>query len=303
MINATLFSRLKSLLLLVLLLKVNLLTASPTTLALPPLDDVSLSKRVYDIPDYRHCYRKGERLRLLMMPDNIAAEHMNDGHSVASQFQNPKDAARWGWTLKSWWYPFKNGISPKPADYVEGPYEDEEFPIDWSQSGVYEYEHRKEFRTRYGKGTPTKAKCRNIINPSAGALIFDSNESPKDLVEKEGRPGDVPELHMVSELAFFQWLEGCRYKRVSPQNLKVIFRTNITDIPTIIIVIDALLKQGLKRVPGWKERAKIPMSALAGEAIVGSNVGEETAQLLIQHKDWLGRKVIEEMVVWGNPNG
>ncbi|KAK2024179.1 hypothetical protein LX32DRAFT_626727 [Colletotrichum zoysiae] len=299
MTNATLFSRLKSLLLLVLLLKVNLLSASPTPLALPSLDDVSLSKRE-DIPSYQTCVNRGERLQMLMPLDNIAAERQNGGRSVASQYQNPKVAARWGWTLKFWWYPFKNEISPMVAEEA---YKDREFPIDWKQSGVYEYEHSKGFRQGQLKGMPTTAKCRNIINPSAGALIFGSNMSPNDLVEKHGGTGSVPELHMVSELAFFQWLEGCRYKKTSPKNLKVIFRTHITDLATFVIVMDALRDQGLKRVPGWKDRAKIPMSSRAGQAIIGSDVGAETAQMLIQHKDLLGRKEIVEAVVWGNPNG
>ncbi|EFQ36791.1 uncharacterized protein GLRG_11937 [Colletotrichum graminicola M1.001] len=253
MINVTSFSRLYSLLLLVLF-QVSLLTASPTSPALPAPDEISLSKRAGQFPnfpsDYEGRVKKGAYLRALMPLNNAQAAQANGGVSVASPFQDPNAAARWGWTLQTSWYPFKDGLKPLHTKYLKEAFKDTAFPVDEKQSGVYYHYHNKDFAQANGKkGEPTKAVYSNVVNPSASAFIFDENMSPRHVVKEYG-VGTVPDLDTLSDFAFFQWLEGCQYKRLDPKNLKVVFRTHITYGPTFKIVVDALKEAGYKRVPG-----------------------------------------------------
>ncbi|KAK2026561.1 hypothetical protein LX32DRAFT_701329 [Colletotrichum zoysiae] len=255
MANATFFSRLKSPLLLVLLIQVSLLTASPTSPALHSPDDVSLLKRAGQFPDFPSDYegrvKRGEYLRSLMPLDNAQAAQANGGVSVASPFQDPNDAARWGWTLETSWYPFKDEMDPLYTRFLRQAFQDTEFPVDVEQSGVYYYLHDKEFTQSNGReGEPTKASYSSVVNPSAGAFIFEENMSPKYVVQ-EYRRGNVPDLNTLSDLAFLQWLEGCRHKNADPKDLKVIFRARITYEPAFRTVIDALKEGGYKHVPGF----------------------------------------------------
>ncbi|KAK2000576.1 hypothetical protein LX36DRAFT_654294 [Colletotrichum falcatum] len=302
MINATSFSRPCSLLLLVLL-QASLLAASPTPPGLPSPGDVVLSKRAGQFPDFPSNYegrvKRGEYLRALMPLDNAQAAQANGGASVVSPFQDPNAAARWGWTLHTSWYPFKNDLKPLHTHLLEEAFKDTAFPVNEKQSGVYYHHHDKEFTQANGKkGEPTEAVFSNVVNPSAGAFIFDENMSPEHVV-KEYDHGTVPDLNRLSDFAFFQWLEGCQYKRKNPKDLKVIFQTHITYGPTFTTVVEALKEAGYKRVPGWKDRAVIKMATRQGAAILGSTSGAGTALMLIQHKDVLGKKEIVEAVVWG----
>ncbi|KAK1951910.1 hypothetical protein LY78DRAFT_697911 [Colletotrichum sublineola] len=302
MTNATFFSALKRLSLLVLVLsQVSLLAASPAPPALPSPDDGSLPKRAARFSDdYEGRVKKGEHLRSLMPLDNAGAAKAN-GASVAGPFQDPSAAARWGWTLKTSWYPFRPGMKPPQTEYSEEAYKDPAFPVEYKQSGVYEYYHDKEFAQAGGnKGAPTMAVYSNVVNPSAGAFIFDANMSPRYIVEEYSGVGTMPDLHTLSDLAFFQWVEGCRHKKASPKSLKVVFRTHITYEPTFALVMQALKEAGHKRVPGWRNRATFKMGTRQGDAILGSTHGSGVAWMLIQHKDALGVKEIAEAVVWGH---
>ncbi|KAK1987646.1 hypothetical protein LZ30DRAFT_756469 [Colletotrichum cereale] len=258
MINATFFSRLRSLWLLVLLLQqVTLLTASPTPPEPPSPDEVVLSKRAGQFPnfpsDYEGRIKKGQYLRALMPLDNAQAAKANGGTSVASPFQDPSDAARWGWTLQTSWYPYKNGLRPLHTKYLKEAFKDTAFPVDKKQSGVYFHDHDKEFTQANGeKGKPTKAVYSNVVNPSAGAFIFDENMSPKHIAKVWGT-GTVPDMDALSDFAFVEWLEGCQDKKADPKDLKVVFRAHIIYEPTFRLVVDALKEAGYKRVPGVVE--------------------------------------------------
>ncbi|KAJ0382007.1 hypothetical protein COL922a_013411, partial [Colletotrichum nupharicola] len=134
----------------------SLLTASPTPPALPAPDEISLSRRAGQCPDFPSDYegrvKKGEYLWALMPLDNAQAAQANGGASVVSPFQDPNAAAR------------------------------------------------------------------NVVNPSAGAFIFDENMSPRYVVKEYGL-GTVPDMDTLSDFAFFEWLEGCQYKNLDPKDL------------------------------------------------------------------------------------
>ncbi|KAJ0159285.1 hypothetical protein CTA2_9986 [Colletotrichum tanaceti] len=302
MINATSFSRLSRLLLLVLL-QASLLTASAAPPALPSPGEVVLSKRAgqfLDFPsDYQGRVRKGEYLRALMPLDSARAAHANGGLSVVSPFRDENATARWGWTLGSSWYPFDENLEPMSMNSLAEAFRDKAFPVDKKQSGVYRYRHDMKFTLANGtEGQPTEASYTNVVNPSAGAFIFGVNYSPRYQVKGYGNR-TVPDMEKLSDFAFFQWLEGCQYKEMNPTDLKVVFRAYVSYLPTFVIVLDALKEAGYRRVPGWKKRAVIKMGTRPGDAILGTTHGAGVAAMLIQHKDVLGVKEIEEAVVWG----
>ncbi|KAK2043556.1 hypothetical protein LZ31DRAFT_542513 [Colletotrichum somersetense] len=248
MTNATFFTRLESMLLLVLLfLQVSLLAASPA----PPALEVS--RRAGQFPefpsDYEGRVKKGEYLRGLMVRGKGNAQ------SLASPFQDPNEAARWGWSLSAVWYPSK--YAPDSSKYLQEAFKDPALQMDETQAGWYSYYHNKMFDTQNGeKGQLTGAAYVNSVIPTAGAFIFYMNISPAHIVKEYGL-GTVPDLSALSDLAVFQWLKGCQHKKTNPKNLKVVFRTNVIYKPTTGIVIDALKEAGYKRVPGWKDHAKI----------------------------------------------
>ncbi|KAK2021509.1 hypothetical protein LX32DRAFT_658389 [Colletotrichum zoysiae] len=266
MTDATFSTRLESMLLLVLLfLQAGLLAASPA----PPALEVS--RRAGQLPEFRSDYegrvKKGEYLRGLMLLGK------GDAQSLASPFQDPNDAARWGWTLSADWFPFKH--APESSKYLQEAFKDPALQIDETQAGEFTYYHNKIFDTKNGeKGEITGAAYTNSVNPTAGAFVFYNNISPAYIVKEYGL-GTVPDLYALSDFAVFQWLKGCQHTKADPKNLKVVFRTNVIYKPTTGIVIDALKEAGYKRVPGWKDHAKI------------------------NHKAVLGAKKIDEMVVWG----
>ncbi|KAI8216163.1 hypothetical protein K4K53_010322 [Colletotrichum sp. SAR 10_77] len=298
MSSATFVSRLRSLSLpiLLLLLQAVCLTASPTP---PP----ALSKRAGAFPDFAADYdgrvKKGEYLRTLMPVDNAGAAAANGGASVVSPYQDPAGTARWGWSLDTWWYPYDGGLKPSNVKFLSEAMGDTAFPVDEKNGAVYYYDHDKEFKQANGEtGQPSMGSYSNVVNPAAGALIFDVNMSPKYAVKEYGL-GAVPDMDTLSDFAFFQWLLGCQAKKVDPKSLKVVFRAHITYGPTYNLVLQALKDAGQKRVPGWSDRATFKMGTREGDAILGSTHGAGTAWMLIQHKDALGVKEITEAVVWG----
>ncbi|KAH9233994.1 hypothetical protein K456DRAFT_1762300 [Colletotrichum gloeosporioides 23] len=234
-----------------------------------------------------------------MPVDNAGAAAANGGASVVSPYQDPAGTAQWGWSLDTWWYPYDGGLKPSNLKFLSEAMGDTAFPVDEKDGAVYYYDHDKEFKQANGEmGEPSLGSYSNVVNPAAGALIFDVNMSPKYAVKEYGL-GAVPDKDTLSDFAFFQWLLGCQAKKVDPQSLQVVFRAHITYGPTYNIVLQALKDAGQKRVPGWNDRVTFKMGTREGDAILGSTHGAGTAWMLIQHKDALGVKEITEAVVWG----
>ncbi|KAK2006109.1 hypothetical protein LZ32DRAFT_503643, partial [Colletotrichum eremochloae] len=251
-----------------------------------------------DFPgNYEGRVKKGEYLRTLMPLNNAQATQEN-GASIVSPFQDPKDAAQWGWSLQTEWYPFKRATST--LEDLERELSDPSFRINMKQSGLYFYHHDQAFTQANGeKGQPTRATYSNLVNPYAGALIFNANISPEYMFQEYGR-GTVPSLNRLSDFAFFQWIKGCQYKKVNPGYLRFVFRMNITYKPTRQVIMDALKEAGYTRVPGWGYHAKFKTGTRQGDAILGTTHGAGVAWMLIQHKDALGVKEIDEVAVWGH---
>ncbi|TDZ32122.1 hypothetical protein C8035_v012339 [Colletotrichum spinosum] len=268
-----------------------------------PARSEALAKRAGAFPDFPSDYegrvQRGEYLRALMPLDDAQAARQNGGVPVASRFQDPDLAARWGWTLETAWYPYTKKLAPLHTRLLDSAFADPAFPVDETRSGVYYHLHDKEFTQTNGEeGEPTQAVYSNVVNPRAGAFMFDENMSPKHVVKTYGA-GTVPDLDTLSDMAFLQWVEACRHEGVDPKSLRLMFRAHVTYAPAFRTVVQALKEAGYGRVPGWKDRATIRMDTRPGAAVLGSTNGASSAWMLLQHKDVLGVKKITEAVVWG----
>ncbi|KAI8168064.1 hypothetical protein K4K49_011285 [Colletotrichum sp. SAR 10_70] len=137
----------------------------------------------------------------------------------------------------------------------------------------------------------------NVVNPKSGAFIFDSNFSPT-YAKNENKKGDIPDLDTASDIAYFQWRDGCLSGGDDVKSLKVVFRSHIVYNKTFQIVMEALRRAKYTEVPEWDKRITFKMDTDEGLAILGSTHGASTAWMLIQHKAELGLKDITEVVVW-----
>ncbi|KAK2057154.1 hypothetical protein LY76DRAFT_516866, partial [Colletotrichum caudatum] len=239
--------------------------------------------------NYEGRVKKGGCLRAPMPLNNTQATEAN-GAAIVSSFQDPNNAARWGWSLGTEKYPFER--AKQSFEYRGEELENPAFQINIKQSGLYFYYHNEAFTE------PARAANNNFVNPNAGATIFHTNISPKYMVEEyRFGIGTVPSLKRLSDYAFFQRLKGYQCRRINPKYLRFAFRMNIRNEATVQVIIDAIKEAGFERVPVWKYHANIKTGTRQGDAILGTTHGAGVAWMLIQHKDVLGVKEIDEVGV------
>ncbi|KAH9231037.1 hypothetical protein K456DRAFT_1842429 [Colletotrichum gloeosporioides 23] len=275
-----------------------------TTNALSSRHD--LAKRVKQpfpsFPDtYEGRVQKGQYLKELLPLSPTQAQEFNGGVTVASPFQNSNEMIRWGWSPSPNPYPYMMS-SHRPAfkDALDEAFKDPDYPVDPTLNMVWHVLHDRPFRlAEGGLGQPTLGKYSNVVNPEDGAFIFDSNFSPSWAKKEIGR-GDVPDLDTVSDIAYFQWKDGCSAKGSDIRGLKVVFRSHVLNDKTFQIVVEALRRGGHPKIPTWNERITFSMDTEEGFAILGSVHGASTAWMLIQHKEELGMKNIKEVVIWAS---
>ncbi|KAL0943626.1 uncharacterized protein CTRU02_201513 [Colletotrichum truncatum] len=286
-----------------LLLHVILIGASPTP-------NNVLTKRVRTefrefANDYEGRVEKGQYLRDLFPLDDEKAAEYNGGKSVVSPFQDPVAVTRNGWSTYIFPYPFdqKGALDPSYGNILDAAFADKDLPVDQKESTVYYYMHNRRFlKDGQFKEQPTKAVYSNVVVPASGAFIFDENYSPK-YRQGQLKEGDIPDLDTLSDIAYFQWRDGCQVKSVPTNSLKVIFRSHISHKGTYDYVVQALEEADYKRVPGWADKAVFSMESRQGQAILGTVHGSGTAWMLIQHKQALGLKKISEVAVFGHGTG
>ncbi|KAF4822305.1 hypothetical protein CGCTS75_v010734 [Colletotrichum tropicale] len=275
------------------------ISASPT----PATSDRKLAKRVKQaFPYFDDTYEgradKGEWLKGLLPLDPAKAQEYNGGQTVASPFQEPEEVLQWGWTPNVYFFPYAGGRKPDFGNLLDPAFADTAFPVNKAENTVWNLVHDREFKKANGQtGYPTMAHYTNVVNPKSGAFIFDSNFSPT-YAKNQNKKGDVPDLDTASDIAYFQWRDGCLSGGDDVKSLKVVFRSHIVYNKTFQIVMEALRRAKYTEVPEWDKRITFKMDTDEGLAILGSTHGASTAWMLIQHKAELGLKDITEVVVW-----
>ncbi|TEA20698.1 hypothetical protein C8034_v008138 [Colletotrichum sidae] len=312
-------------LLLWLLLHVSLISASPTptTRDTPVLVERARAKFPTFAPDYEGRVKKGQYLIDLFPLDDEKAAEYNGGDPVYSPYQDASALKPNGWTRYIFWYPHEEdtgdveapfGEVTDPAfdglglaidktpgydDNLDDAFGDKDHPVDQEQAGEYYYRHDREF----GEGKkPTMASYSNVVVPASGAFIFDEDFSPTAR-KRDWKQGDVPELDTMSDVAYFQWTDACKVKKVDPKALKLLFVSHVAHQGTWEIVRDALKEDKRPSVPNYANKAVFAMDSRQGQAILGSTWGSALSWMLIQHKKELGLKKITEVAVWGLGNG
>ncbi|KZL85755.1 wd domain-containing protein [Colletotrichum incanum] len=254
--------------------------------------------------DYNGRIQRGKWLKELFPLNNEQAQEYNGGASIVSPFKYPDDMFDWGWTQEYLRWPFNPANEwPQFKDTLDEAFADPAFPVDKEKGIAYHATHERNFEFPDLRiGNPTDAHYTNVVNPSSGAFIFDSNFSPT-YAQSINKQGDVPDLDTLSDFAYFQWWLGCETTNTLMTNLKLIFRSHIILPKTFDIVIQALRAEGHQGVPGWNERITFQMDSDPGLAILGTTHGASTAWMLLQHKYMLGIKAIKEVTVWGGDGG
>ncbi|KAK2040846.1 hypothetical protein LZ31DRAFT_568410 [Colletotrichum somersetense] len=304
------------------LLHVLLINASPTGLV--PTQQNGLSFPTFGL-GYRERIKKGQYFNKLFPLDEEKAAEFNGGISVASPFKDPSALKLNGWSRYIYWFPFKkNTGDPRPIwkfkftdrawrlglriskwpEYdndLNNAFADSDHPVDQTKAGVYHYRHDRKFGIDRKK-KPTYSSYANVHVPASGAIIFDYDFSP-ETKQKELKLGDVPELHRLSDIAFFQWIDACKAKNVDPKSLKLMFISHVINVETYNVVVDALLTSFHDRMPNFARKVVFSMDTKQGQAILGSKWGSALSWMLIQHKKELGLKKITEVAVWGLRDG
>ncbi|TEA17029.1 hypothetical protein C8034_v000486 [Colletotrichum sidae] len=279
----------------------------PDDLSSPPNPLTKRAKEQFTqkfAPDYAGRAKKGVFLRSLFALDPRAAAARNGGRDVASPFQDRADVERWGWNAELDWLPENEDENPFETpgfgNELDEAFNDPEHKVNWGKSGIAWYSHSMEYTGSDGQlKEPTEGSYSNVVNPQDGAFVFDMNYSPRSK-NTATKKFPIPDLEFLSDISYFQWLQACEEKGVSPDRISLIFRARVSYKPTFDIIIKALKEAGRKKVPSWKDRATLTMSTIPGLAILGSTHGSGAAMFLIQHKAKLGLKRISEVVVWGS---
>ncbi|KAE9583666.1 hypothetical protein CGMCC3_g345 [Colletotrichum fructicola] len=244
---------------------------------------------------------KGEWLKGLLPLDPAKAQEYNGGQTVASPFQEPEEVLQWGWTPNVYFFPYAGGRAPDFGNLLSPAFEDPALPVDATQNTLWNLVHDREFKKANGQtGYPTMAHYTNVVNPKSGVFIFDSNFSPTYAKSVNNGKGDVPDLDTSSDIAYFQWRDGCLAGGDDPKNLKAVFHSHVIYNKTFQIVMEALRRAKYTQVPEWGQRVTFKMDTDEGLAILGSTHGSATAWMLSQHKEVLGVKDITEVVIWSS---
>ncbi|EMD92233.1 hypothetical protein COCC4DRAFT_129983 [Bipolaris maydis ATCC 48331] len=156
----------------------------------------------------------------------------------------------------------------------------------------------------------TWAKFNTVINAAAGMLVAVDNESPTQILLREGAGRDggksrqsatLPELKYWSDVVFLQW----QIVTGGNANLQFVVRLGITNGATLDVLQHVLRKGGVVVEEGVVVKGRdvvwtVREDEEAVAAILGTPNGSGVARLLLHHKRELGHKVVEEvrLVEW-----
>ena len=108
----------------------------------------------------------------------------------------------------------------------------------------------------------------------------------------------LPDIRAWSDVVFLEWQAQAQDNGHDVQGLKYVFRYEVVNPNTVVIVEQATGRLRRSLWPGLT----FPMSDERGRAILGTPNGAGVAYLLATHKEQLGDKTIESVQVWWYPN-
>lgn len=136
----------------------------------------------------------------------------------------------------------------------------------------------------------------SMYSSSAGYIIAVDSWSPKFELEKERKrkpylPDVLPDVYRWSDITFIEWKTqaGARIKE-----LHYIFQSNIMNQESKMVIERAA--GGLNNLQ-WPGKI-FEMASSEGRAILGSPNGRGVAFLLATHKEQLGQRTVERVLVW-----
>jgi hypothetical protein len=137
-----------------------------------------------------------------------------------------------------------------------------------------------------------------IINGDEGLIVAYDNLSPFEATRRSGGKGDdYPGLQFWSDVAYLQW----KMRTSSDYNLEYVLRYNVTNGFTADVVeaINLTNKTETLVWPGISYNA----ASEEGQALLGTPNGSSIAFLLIQHKEGLGHKTVENITIFSSAGG
>ena len=140
-----------------------------------------------------------------------------------------------------------------------------------------------------------------VSNPLSGVLIADSNltrthAAKFDDAWEEEAIGLSPLRHW-SDVAFLQYLSSFPEPPVRPIPLNYVFRVQIQNAETSLVLNNIISKHGTFTFEFWPG-ITFGMDTEEGKAILGTPNGCGVAWMLIQHKKAFGEKNIEKVTLF-----
>jgi len=140
---------------------------------------------------------------------------------------------------------------------------------------------------------PSAAYFKQVINPSDGIIVAYDNYSPRAAAAGSARTDAIiPDLKYWSDVAFLQW----KSRASKGEELKYVLRYQVMNHSASYMVEAINFANGDETVD-WPGTTYDGASE-EGRALLGTPNGSSVAWLLIQHKEFLGHKVVDKITVF-----
>jgi hypothetical protein len=132
-----------------------------------------------------------------------------------------------------------------------------------------------------------------VINPVDGMIVAYDNLSPIEACRGEQCDSSVtPRLKFWSDVAFFQW----KSRASEESELKYVLRYNIVNSVTNYVVEAINFANDSETLP-WPGVA-YDADSEGGQALLGTPNGSSIAYMLVQHRRYLGHKIVDKITVF-----
>jgi hypothetical protein len=140
---------------------------------------------------------------------------------------------------------------------------------------------------------PSAAYFKQVINPSDGIIVAYDNYSPRAAAADSARNGAIiPDLKHRSDVAFLQW----KSRAFKGAELKYVLRYQVMN-HSANYMVEAL---SFANCDETVERPGTIYDGASeeGQALLGTPNRSSVAWLLIQHKEFLGNKIVDKITVF-----